>query len=83
MRPAIEKITFRANGEKSILRAVVIAYLVAASLYITLRYLREIAKGGQVWTTGDWLLSYRAGFMRRGLTGSLTYGLTDLTGIDV
>ena len=82
MRPAIEKITFRAKGEKSILRAVVIAYLVAASLYITLRYLREIAKGGQVWTTGDWLLSYRAGFMRRGLTGSLTYGLTDLTGID-
>ena len=82
MRPAIDQISFAAKGEKSILRKVVLAYLVAASLYVTLRYLREIAKGGQVWTTGDWLLSYRAGFMRRGLTGSLTYGLTDVTGID-
>lgn len=82
MRVSFGKISLHSHSERSLLRSAVITYLFVASLYVILRYLREISKGGQVWTTGDWLLSYRAGFMRRGLTGSITYGLTDLTGID-
>ena len=82
MRSAIGKIAPYPHAERTGLRIPVMAYLVTASLYVTCRYINEVAKGGQVWTTGDWLLSYRAGFMRRGLTGSITFGLTDLTGID-
>ena len=69
-------------GERSVLRGVVFVYLAVASLYAVYCYLLEINDGGQVWTTGDWLISYRAGFVRRGLTGSITYGLSDLTGIN-
>lgn len=57
-------------------------FIAAASCYTAARYLLQINDGGHVWTTGDWLLSYRAGFVRRGLTGSITYGLTDWTGIN-
>jgi hypothetical protein len=64
-----------------VLRSAVLIYLALAAVYTVFRYLLEIADGGQVWTTGDWLISYRAGFVRRGLTGSITYGLSDLTGI--
>lgn len=72
---------FQNYGERSVLRGAVLIYLAAAAIYTVLRYLMEVRLGGQVWTTGDWLISYRAGFIRRGLTGSITYGLTDLTGI--
>lgn len=82
MRSEFSDIHLAGFGKKSLLRSAVVAYLFAATVYTTLRYLHEVGRGGQVWTTGDWLLSYRAGFMRRGLTGSITYGLTDLTGID-
>ena len=67
--------------ERPVLRGAVQIYLAVASVYTVLRYLMQVRLGGQVWTTGDWLISYRAGFIRRGLTGSITYGLTDLTGI--
>ena len=72
---------FQGYGERSVLRGAVLIYLAAAAIYTVLRYLMEVRLGGHVWTTGDWLISYRAGFIRRGLTGSMTYGLTDLTGI--
>ena len=77
----IRPLNFQGYDEKSILRSAVLAYLGLAAVYIFLQYLREIADGGQVWTMGDWLISYRAGFVRRGLMGSMTYGLTDFTGI--
>ena len=77
----IRAINFQGYCEKSVLRSAVLVYLALAAIYTVLRYLREIAGGGHVWITGDWLISYRAGFVRRGLTGSMTYGLTDLTGI--
>jgi hypothetical protein len=72
----------QSNGDSPVLRSAVVLYLAVAAAYTTLRYLREIGRGGHVWTTGDWLLSYRAGFVRRGLTGSITYGLSDITGIN-
>lgn len=65
-----------------VLQTAVPVFLFLAAIYSTFRYLIEVSHGGQVWTTGDWLISYRAGFVRRGLTGSLTYALTDLTGLN-
>ena len=72
----------RTFGEKPFLHRAVLLYIAAAMVFTVYRYLLQIGKGGHVWTTGDWLLSYRAGFVRRGLTGSITYGLSDVTGID-
>jgi hypothetical protein len=81
MASFIRRTHFQDYGERSVLRGAVLIYLAAATIYTVLRYLMEVRLGGHVWTTGDWLISYRAGFIRRGLTGSITYGLTDLTGI--
>jgi hypothetical protein len=77
----IRTMHFDDYNERSVLRSAVLIYLAVAAVYTVFRYLLEIADGGQVWTTADWLISYRAGFVRRGLTGSITYGLSDLTGI--
>ena len=71
----------RAFGASALLRRFVLTYLAAAMVFTVYRYLLQIGNGGHVWTTGDWLLSYRAGFVRRGLTGSITYGLSDMTGV--
>ena len=36
--------------------------------------LRDIAAGGGgAWQTGDWLLNYSAGFIRRGMTGEIIF----------
>lgn len=82
MLSSIRAINFETAEKRPLLRVAVMVYLLVASFYTVFRYLLEIADGGQVWTTGDWLISYRAGFVRRGLTGSLTYNITDLTGVD-
>ena len=82
LRSLFHPTNFLGAAERPMLRKLIFVYVSVASVYIVARYLREVSRGGQVWTTGDWLISYRAGFIRRGLTGSITYGLTDLTGID-
>ncbi len=71
-----------AEGWRSALPAGVKIWYALTSAYVLMRYLLAVQAGGHVWITGDWLLNWRAGFMRRGLTGSLTYNLADLTGID-
>jgi hypothetical protein len=68
--------------ERPALRVSVLLFLALAAAYTAFRYFLEITHGGQVWTTGGWLVSYRAGFVRRGLTGSLTFGISDLTGLN-
>lgn len=70
------------EGWRLALPAGVRIWYAVTSAYVLMRYLLELRHGGHVWITGDWLLNWRAGFMRRGLTGSLTYTLSDLTGID-
>jgi hypothetical protein len=41
-------------------------------VYLTTRYyVDEILSGGNIWTTADWIVSYRFGFVRRGAVGSL------------
>jgi hypothetical protein len=41
------------------------------------RYGFEIWNGGNEWKTGDWLINYSDGFIRRGFFGSLMYWLSD------
>lgn len=41
----------------------------------TLSYGRRVAEGGDPWMTGDWLINYGGGFVRRGLFGELFLNL--------
>ena len=40
-----------------------------------LAYGREVAEGGDNWRTADWLITYMHGPVRRGLVGTLLYGI--------
>ena len=43
----------------------------------SLRYGVEIWNGGHGWKTGDWLINYSDGFIRRGFFGSVIYSFSD------
>jgi hypothetical protein len=45
--------------------------------FFCFRYAIEIWNGGNGWKTGDWLINYSAGFVRRGLTGSFFLTVSD------
>ena len=45
--------------------------------YFTLHYAIEISNGGNGWKTGDWLINYSDGFIRRGFMGSILYAISD------
>lgn len=59
----------------------VVFFLVLATVYVSARYVVVISQGGNSWTTGDWLIHYGSGFVRRGLSGSVTFLISDLTGV--
>ena len=42
------------------------------------KYAQEIFAGGQSWKTGDWLINYEGGFVRRGLIGQVLYYFSGL-----
>lgn len=39
-------------------------------------YITQIRAGGEVWRSGDWLINYGGGFVRRGLLGELILRIT-------
>ena len=43
----------------------------------SLEYGVQIWNGGHEWKTGDWLINYSDGFIRRGFFGSVIYSLSD------
>ena len=44
--------------------------------YLTWNYSKEISLGGQFFKTGDYLINYEGGFIRRGLLGQILYYLS-------
>lgn len=46
-------------------------------------YFREISNGGCPWKTGDWLINYSAGFVRRGLAGELIYDVSSFLNLNL
>src|SRR5688572_5049183 len=42
---------------------------------------RSLPSSFDAWSVGDWLISYRVGFIRRGLLGSIILALSDLTSL--
>lgn len=53
-----------------------VAYLFL--LYFVLVYAREIVNGGHSWKTGDWLINYEGGWIRRGLIGQILYCMSGI-----
>ncbi len=51
--------------------------------WVIWRYGLVIASGGSKWQTADWLISYEAGFVRRGLVGALIFSLQRHWGLPV
>jgi len=56
-----------------------LSFLIYAVVCFTcLIYALEIYDGGQEWKTGDWLINYEGGFVRRGLIGQIIFELSGL-----
>ena len=56
----------------NITKYLIVLFHACAFVYLTTRYyIDEILSGGNIWTTADWIVSYRFGFVRRGAVGSL------------
>ncbi len=45
-------------------------------LYFVFAYAQEIVSGGNCWKTGDWLINYEGGWIRRGLIGQVLYEIS-------
>ena len=64
-----------------IIRATVAKYapygIWAFFAFFCLRYAIEILNGGNSWKTGDWLINYSAGPIRRGLMGSILLSISN------
>ena len=61
---------------KFILPILSIFFMGVTSLYLLSLYFYTMQCDG--WVIGDWLINYEAGFVRRGLSGFLIIGLSDL-----
>ncbi len=53
------------------------ALIIVGLAAMLLHYGSEIARGGNEWKSGDWLINYSGGFVRRGLLGEILYRLSD------
>jgi len=58
-----------------------IAYLFL--LFFILLYARQIVYGGNNWKTGDWLINYEGGWIRRGLIGQVLYEISAGFGVSL
>lgn len=59
-------------------KPLIVAFHVFVFFWLAIRYfLDEIQHGGNIWTTADWFVSYRFGFVRRGAIGSVIEILTN------
>ena len=56
----------------------IFVFLMSASHYFS-----QISRGGHPWETGDWLINYQSGFIRRGLIGELILRISECTNFDL
>lgn len=67
--------------EDRLIRTVAALVLAGAALAYALRNHALAAQGGAPWLHGEWLTSFAAGPLRRGLSGEFIFALSDLTGL--
>jgi hypothetical protein len=57
--------------------------LIGGYLFVVAHYFNEIRAGGEPWKSGDWLINYQGGFVRRGALGELLLKFSDLAQFDL
>lgn len=62
-------------------RSIIFLFFALIALAVAARHAMVVLSGRHYWTLGDWLINYDAGFVRRGITGSATFLISDLTGL--
>jgi hypothetical protein len=58
-------------------------FIILAMFLLLLQYYFQINAGGHSWKTGDWLINYSGGFIRRGLMGSFALFISNLLLVNV
>jgi hypothetical protein len=59
------------------------SFLVFMMSLLVVQYAAQVYAGGHAWKTGDWLINYSDGFIRRGLSGSLSLLFAQKLSIDL
>lgn len=59
------------------------AFIILALALLIIQYASQVNAGGHNWKTGDWLINYSGGFIRRGLIGTLALFTSELLSINV
>jgi hypothetical protein len=60
---------------------VVYVLLCAAMLLLLIQYAVQVNKGGHPWKTGDWLINYSGGLVRRGFIGEVARAIAEVAKI--
>jgi hypothetical protein len=58
-------------------------FLIALMALLLLHYAVQVASGGHAWKTGDWLINYSDGLIRRGLSGAVSIFVAQILSVDV
>lgn len=75
-------ISARHIWEHTVSRAPVFMLLIGIAA-VTLHYFNEVSAGGDPWKTGDWLINYRGGFIRRGALGELFLKISEFANVSL
>lgn len=58
-------------------------FLILLMSLLLVQYAAQIFAGGHSWKTGDWLINYSDGFIRRGLSGSISMAFAHILSVNV
>ncbi|PUE29140.1 hypothetical protein B9Z39_03445 [Limnohabitans sp. JirII-29] len=58
-------------------------FLIFLMSLLLVQYAAQIFAGGHSWKTGDWLINYSDGFIRRGLSGSISITISQILSVNV
>lgn len=75
-------ISARHIWEHTVSSAPVFILLIGVAAVI-LHYFNEVSAGGDPWKTGDWLINYRGGFIRRGALGELFLKISEFANVSL
>lgn len=65
------------------MRATGFFFIVALAIVGAFRLVRIHMAGGNIWITGDWIINYEGGFVRRGLAGEMLALVAGIVNLDL
>jgi hypothetical protein len=68
----------RYDGDASHFRGAVRKWVYFLVTVFVARYAWQVSRGGDGYKTGDWLINYQGGFVRRGLIGEVLFNISSL-----